>query len=338
LNENEANVYRRLRKIGQHIKKLKARPLTRNTVHDEIITWLWSMQSLDSNITQEVLTQSSVLTMLKNFLSEEEEAFRYASRFPIDLEEDLTYLLRKWTAGDLDNDPDRGLLVTRKSNSVESLKLDKTWEHLRKCNYFGSGNLVNGQRWPGRIHMRRDGAHGASMAGIYGPSVAEGAQALVMGLHGQNCNYYADRDEGNRVKYIGTARKKKGSYVDTGVLVDNSNDDEEEDRPTAHTRMLMTSIETGKPVRLFRSDKLPDINPYRPLKGYRYDGLYRVVSCELLEDERKIYGFELQRLPGQGPIRRNDFRTFEETHQQAERRRRRTEASMSSRASLRVYN
>jgi hypothetical protein len=177
--------------------------------------------------------------------------------------------------------------------------------------------------------MRRDGAHGASMAGIYGPSVVEGAQGLVMGLHGQNCNYYADRDEGSRVKYIGTALKKKGSSLDTAIMVD-SDDENEEDGPTNHTRMLMTSVETGKPVRLFRSDKLPDINPYRPLKGYRYDGLYRVVSSELLEEERQIYGFELRRLPGH-------MRTFEETPDQAEKRKRRNERSASNRTSMRAY-
>jgi hypothetical protein len=181
--------------------------------------------------------------------------------------------------------------------------------------------------------MRRDGAHGATVAGIYGPSVAEGAQALVMGLHGQGGNYYADRDEGDRVKYIDTARKKNDSSGEKATLIESDDDDDGDagdgstepsgrSGTTAHTQCLMTSVKTGKPVRLFRSHKLPDENQYRPKMGFRYDGLYTVVSSELLEDERQIYGFELRRLAGQGPIRRNDMRIFEETPEKAEKRRR----------------
>lgn len=123
----------------------------------------------------------------------------------------MTFIFQKWASGDFDNHPNRSLQIKLAKNGVEYLCLDKTWEHFEKCNYFGARNLVNGQQWPRRIHMRRDGAHGATVAGIYGPSVAEGAQALVMGLHGQGGHYYADRDEGDRVKYIGTARKKNDS-------------------------------------------------------------------------------------------------------------------------------
>lgn len=100
----------------------------------------------------------------------------------------------------------------------------------------------------------------------------------------------------------------------------------------------MTSIQTSKPVRLFRSHKLSEINPYRPHQGFRYDGLYTVVSSELLEDERQIYGFELRRLPGQGPLRRDDMRIFEETPEQAEKRRRQNERSASSRAKMKAYS
>ena len=183
------------------------------------------------------------------------------------------------------------------------------------------------------------------MAGIYGPSVAEGAPALITGLDAKGGDYYADRDEGDRVKYIGTARKKNDSSEEATTSIESDNDDagdgstEPSGRSgtTAHTQSLMTSIKTGKPVRLFRSHKLPDKNQYRPQMGFRYDGLYTVVSSELLEDERQIYGFELRRLPGQGPIRRNDMRIFEETPEQAEKRRRRKERDTSSRAKMRAY-
>ena len=333
LNIDETTVHNKLRKFVQLIGQLEAHPRSRRVIYDKLIEWLTDVQSIEFHITPELLTRSAVLAGIEKFLSEPQAAFRQANRVPIYLEEDLTYLFRKWTAGDLDNDLHRGLLIKRKSNGVCSFLLDRTWEHFKEdCNYFGDGNLVNGQRWPGRMHMRRDAAHGFPQAGIYGPSVEAGCQALVMGLHGQSCNYYADRDEGDRVKYIGTARKKKGSSANDS---EDDEDEEQDNGPTRGTRMLMTSIKTGKPVRMFRSDKLPDINPYRPLKGYRYDGLYTVVSSELLEEERQIHGFELRRLPGQGPIRRHDMRTFEETPEEAARRVRRNERSASYRSSMR---
>jgi hypothetical protein len=46
------------------------------------------------------------------------------------------------------------------------------------------------------------------VAGIYGPSVAERAPALVTGLDTQGSDYYTDRNKGDRVKYISPARKK----------------------------------------------------------------------------------------------------------------------------------
>ena len=50
------------------------------------------------------------------------------------------------------------------------------------------------------------------MAGIYGPSVAEGAPALITGLDAQGSNYYIDRDEGDRAKYISPASKKNNNF------------------------------------------------------------------------------------------------------------------------------
>jgi hypothetical protein len=38
--------------------------------HDQIMEWITEVQSIDFVITQEVLTRSSVLTILEDFLSE----------------------------------------------------------------------------------------------------------------------------------------------------------------------------------------------------------------------------------------------------------------------------
>ena len=99
---------------------------------------------------------------------------KVSGRVSVKLEEDITFTFRKWTSGDLDNHSDCSLQV-KFSRNREYLCLDKTWEHFGECNYFGAGNLANGQKWPGRIHTKRDGAHGATVAGSCGPSVADGA-------------------------------------------------------------------------------------------------------------------------------------------------------------------
>lgn len=65
---------------------------------------------------------------------------------------------------------------------------------------------------------------------------------------------------------------------------------------------LIESCELA-PVRLIRSANLPNTNPYRPERGYRYDGLYKVVSYEVLKQDGAVYRFKLVRCEGQGPIR-----------------------------------
>ena len=78
---------------------------------------------------------------------------KVSGRVSVKLEEDITFTFRKWNSEDLDNHSDCSLQVKFSRNRGEYLCLDKTWKHFGECNYFGAGNLVNGQKWPGRIHM-----------------------------------------------------------------------------------------------------------------------------------------------------------------------------------------
>ena len=298
-----------------------------------MLEWINTVQACDFEITPEALEQSRVLRTLKDFSSEDKKDLRATARVPVAIEEDLEFLMRKWIRGDLGNHPDRGLIIKKKIRGGENLCLDKAWAYYKSANYFGAGDLVNGQRWLKRAHMMRDGVHGASIAGIWGHAIEKGAQALVMGRHGQgNGGYYADRDQGNEVWYIGTARPKKGVRrrvinLDSEDETDDEDGDDDDNAATVHTRMLLTSEVTKKPVRLIRSDKLPFINKYRPSQGYRFDGLYEVVDNELLDKGRKIYRFHLRRLPGQGPIRVNDMRTFDDTPEEIARKRRAKESA-----------
>ena len=66
---------------------------------------------------------------------------------------------------------------------------------------------------------------------------------------------------------------------------------------------MLRSYETQQPLRVLRSASLPTTNPYRPARGLRYDGLYEIISHEILDVETCMYRFSLSRIGGQDPIR-----------------------------------
>ena len=73
--------------------------------------------------------------------------------------------------------------------------------------------------------------------------------------------------------------------------------------PSPGTSLLLKSYETQQPLRLLRSASLPANNTYRPTRGLRYDGLYRITSYEILDEKTAMHRFSLSRLGGQDPIR-----------------------------------
>ena len=66
---------------------------------------------------------------------------------------------------------------------------------------------------------------------------------------------------------------------------------------------MRKAYETQQPLRVLRSASLPATNQYRPTRGIRYDGLYRITGEEILDQETAMYRFTLSRLRGQDPIR-----------------------------------
>jgi len=131
---------------------------------------------------------------------------------------------------------------------------------------------------PFQICALRDGAHGEIEAGIHGQA-GKGAFSIVLSSGG-----YADVDEGDNLKYCGTA----GS----------------EHQPTPGTLLLKDSVKFGTPVRVLRSWQLPASNKYRPAKGLRYDGIYDLVGApKILDEETVMHQFTLRRRAGQDPIR-----------------------------------
>ena len=96
---------------------------------------------------------------------------------------------------------------------------------------------------------------------------------------------YANVDNGNSIQYCGT----QGS----------------QDAPSAGTKLMLKSHETQHSIRVLRSSSLPASNGYRPARGLRYDGLYRITHYEILEQKTAMHRFSLTRLEGQDQIRYN---------------------------------
>lgn len=238
---------------------------------------------------------------------------RLEKAVPISIVENLKIIYTKWQHGDLSVLARRGLV---QSSGQSQYYPDSKWAYTRKADFFGHGHLVNGQTWRLRAEMSRDGAHAPLIAGIYG-TVDLGAKSIVMGLHDEpKKEFYADIDQGTRIWYMGTGLdREEGDKEPTNIKDPNQHGsgmihlNEKGADPTYSTKALITSYRTKRPVRVFRSFRLAPIVEHRPVKGFRYDGLYKVVAYELLKEYRQIYRFELIRLDetedDQGPLRDN---------------------------------
>ncbi len=108
-----------------------------------------------------------------------------------------------------------------------------------------------------RLDLLRAGVHGVLQAGISG-SAADGADAIIYS------DAYEDNvDLGHTIYYPGHGGRSRAS----GKQVAHQ-------QLTAGTRALLTSLQTGLPVRVIRRVET-DTGPQ-----YRYDGLYRVTDLQ----------------------------------------------------------
>ena len=116
----------------------------------------------------------------------------------------------------------------------------------------------------------------AGISGVKG----QGAHSIIM-----SGSHYDDKDEGDTVWYTGT-KAEPGEGM------------------TANTELLHDNIKHKTPVRLIRSSNLAAKNKeYAPADGFRFDGLYDVISHTVLDAKTHYHLFRLERQPGQDPIR-----------------------------------
>ena len=204
--------------------------------------------------------------------------------YPLYIIADAKELYTKWWRGIFDTSLYRGIAIGKKKNTKidragSANRLEPGYEGRLDGKFFGNKHLLNGQWWPHQLCALRDGAHNSAQAGIAGDR-EEGAWSVILGGDPR----YPDIDNDDEVQYCGTAAAEDAT------------------EPTTATQYMKRSVEVGHPVRVIRSENCKNAE-LRPKKGYRYDGLYKVVDEELIDIKKQLWRFKMQRLPGQDPIR-----------------------------------
>jgi len=203
--------------------------------------------------------------------------------FPWDLKADAYQLYNRWREEIFEHDLLRGITARRGIDRTTD-SIEPSWKGRFSAKFYGEGPLVLGQWWPTQLTTVRDGAHGSVQGGIFGEK-EKGAYSVV--LSGAGRTLYDDKDDGDEIWYSGT--------------------DGKDFTPTENTlRLIETCDILHNQVRVFRSHQLHKNNPYRPVAGLRYDGLYEVVEKKLVDREKQGYKFRLVRCKGQCPIRCGD--------------------------------
>ncbi|KAH9842112.1 SAD/SRA domain [Teratosphaeria destructans] len=214
----------------------------------------------------------------------------FGEKYPWDIRADAQAQYNKWCLQEFETDLLHHIIrgVPKKGAAMGSFQDKVHPDYKKSAKFFGNGLLLNGQWWPTQMTVFRDGAHGETIKGISGSRV-EGAYSCIMsgGTGYDNKNGDGNEDLGDVVLYCGMDSS-------TGAV-------------TEETQMLMRNEEGGaaKPVRLIRSHQCPN-KLYAPAIGFRYDGLYQVVSHERVDAEgsvRQRFRFKLVRVKGQDPIR-----------------------------------
>lgn len=200
--------------------------------------------------------------------------------FPRDIQADAKALWLRWWVEDVDGSMFRGTTPMKNTaketgTSRISHRLEANYPFKKSSNVVGQNGLCNGQWWPMRICALRDGAHGAQEAGIHGQT-DDGAYSIVLSSGG-----YADKDRGEVIEYCGT--------------------ESETNTPSKGTSLLQVSFANQQRIRVLRA--VNKESQYAPEKGLRYDGLYIITNEEILNEEKFMARFTLQRVEGQDPIR-----------------------------------
>lgn len=150
---------------------------------------------------------------------------------------------------------------------------------MASIRHFGEiDGIKEGATFSSYAEMNQAKIHTPTQAGISG-SMYEGADSIVV-----SGGYEDDQDFGVEIVYTGHGgRNESGKQIADQVL-------------TRGNFALAKNEMEGLPLRVIRGAHKG--NPYSPISGYRYDGLYRVDShwCEIGRSGFKVFRYKLFKL------------------------------------------
>lgn len=154
---------------------------------------------------------------------------------------------------------------------AQQLAQDSAPDHFGHVRGFDIGHIFSDRKT-----CCNAGVHRHTQAGIVGTPL-KGCYSVV--VSGQ---YEDDEDMGDTILYTGVGGRDDGTKRQTG----------HQDMGRPENAALERSMHTGQPIRVIRSIQLQ-----RGPKGYRYDGLYRVVEAKETKGKSgyKICQFRLER-------------------------------------------
>ena len=236
-------------------------------------------------ITTSLLEQSSILVHGLKAI------WDHPADFPTDMIDFARELHWRWTNSRQSPNVYEGLVsqFTRSGTTSRGWKVDvATIRPQVSSSYIGNGHLLNGQWWPKNLLAMRDGAHGSSMSGIHGTK-ANGAYSIVLSNFKENTE---DMDEGDRITYCGQAGQ-------SGKI-------------PAGTALLLEAYQRGNEIRVLRSAKLPRRNQWRPQRGIRYDGVYKITGFEAVDTSLEQDGTTANTIPADEPTNTAEDEPVEE--------------------------
>lgn len=206
------------------------------------------------------------------------------------------------TDGEMDGDREE-IIASKVSADKGSANARATKLAARRLaqHFGGIPGVPIGAKWEDRQGCSRASVHRPLMAGIHGTEKT-GAFSIVV-----SCHYKDDKDLGDTIYYTGTGGRKRWSDGCPPKRLRLGPQVFDQQWSDQGNEALVTSRDTGNPVRVIRSHKV--LSDFAPAKGYRYDGLYTVETAWKEKNSKglDICRYRLERVPGQPPLLRRSL-------------------------------
>lgn len=207
-----------------------------------------------------------------------------------------------YTDEEIDSDREE-IIASKVSVNKDSVKVraTKSTAYRLAQQFGGIPGVPVGAEWENRQGCSSAGVHRPLMAGIHGTKKS-GAFSIVV-----SCHYKDDKDFGDTIYYTGTGGRKRWSDSCPPKRIRLGPQIFDQQWSDRGNEALVTSRDTGNPVRVVRSHKV--LSDFAPADGYRYDGLYTVESAWKEKNPKglDICRYRLERVPGQPPLPRRSL-------------------------------